>query len=105
MADSTIDGATLTAAERLFGIQYTNAGRTQILDNLTDQIELAVRRRAASRFSSLNKFANARFRSGSCRADPSKWPRRHHYRAMYDRPIVSVANPCWPPQLAVLCWW
>ena len=46
MADSTIDGPTLAAAERLFGIQYTDAERTQMLDNLADQIELAVRRRA-----------------------------------------------------------
>jgi Asp-tRNA(Asn)/Glu-tRNA(Gln) amidotransferase A subunit family amidase len=47
MADFTIDGPTLVAAERLFGIQYTDAERTQMLDNLADQIELAVRRREA----------------------------------------------------------
>jgi Asp-tRNA(Asn)/Glu-tRNA(Gln) amidotransferase A subunit family amidase len=46
MADSTIDGPTLAAAERLFGIQYTDAERTQMLDNLADQIESTVRRRA-----------------------------------------------------------
>jgi Asp-tRNA(Asn)/Glu-tRNA(Gln) amidotransferase A subunit family amidase len=46
MADSTIDCPTLAAAERLFGIQYTDNERTQMLDNLADQIELAVRRRA-----------------------------------------------------------
>ena len=46
MADYTIDGTTVAAAERLFGIQYTDAERTQMLDNLADQIELAVRRRA-----------------------------------------------------------
>jgi hypothetical protein len=46
MADSTIDGPILAAAERLFGIQYTDSERTQMLDNLADQIEVAVRRRA-----------------------------------------------------------
>lgn len=46
MADNAIDGTTVAAAERLFGIQYTDAERTQMLDNLADQIELAVRRRA-----------------------------------------------------------
>ena len=46
MAYYTIDGTTVAAAERLFGIQYTAAERTQMLDNLADQIELAVRRRA-----------------------------------------------------------
>src|ERR1700741_3825874 len=46
MADSPLDGPTLAAAERLYGIQYTDAERTQMLDNLVDQIELAVRRRA-----------------------------------------------------------
>ena len=43
---TTIHGATLAAAERLFGIQYTDAERAQMRDNLADQIELAVRRRA-----------------------------------------------------------
>jgi Asp-tRNA(Asn)/Glu-tRNA(Gln) amidotransferase A subunit family amidase len=46
MADSSIDSPTLAAAERLFGTQYTEAERTQMLDNLADQIEWAVRRRA-----------------------------------------------------------
>jgi Asp-tRNA(Asn)/Glu-tRNA(Gln) amidotransferase A subunit family amidase len=46
MADFTIDCATLSSAERLFGIQYTDAERALMLDNLADQIELAVRRRA-----------------------------------------------------------
>jgi Asp-tRNA(Asn)/Glu-tRNA(Gln) amidotransferase A subunit family amidase len=46
MADFTIDDPTLSAAERLFGIQYTDAERAQMLDNLADQIEIAVRRRA-----------------------------------------------------------
>jgi hypothetical protein len=36
----------VAAAERLFGIQSTGAERTQMLDNLADQIEVAVRRRA-----------------------------------------------------------
>jgi hypothetical protein len=40
MADNTIDGTTVAAAERLFGIQYPGAERTQMLDNLVDQIEL-----------------------------------------------------------------
>ena len=53
MADSTIDGATLAAAERLFGIQYTDAERAQMLDNLAEQIELAVRRRAVKHPNSL----------------------------------------------------
>jgi hypothetical protein len=44
MADSIIDGATLAAAERLFGIEYTDAERAQMLDNVADQIELTVRR-------------------------------------------------------------
>jgi hypothetical protein len=46
MTDPMIDGATLAAAERLFGIQYTDTERAQMLDNLADQVELAVRRRA-----------------------------------------------------------
>jgi hypothetical protein len=46
MANSIIDGTTLAAAERLFGIEYTDAERAQMLDNLADQIELAARRRA-----------------------------------------------------------
>jgi len=46
MTDSMIDSATLAAAERLFGIQYTDTERAQMLDNLAHQIELAVRRRA-----------------------------------------------------------
>ena len=45
MTDPMIDGATLAAAERLFGIQYTDTERAQMLDNLADQVELAVRRR------------------------------------------------------------
>jgi hypothetical protein len=46
MADSVIDRAALAAAERLFGIEYTDAEHAQMLDNLPDQIELAVRRRS-----------------------------------------------------------
>ena len=53
MADSTIHGATLAAAERLFGIQYTDTERAQMLDNLADQIELAVRRRVVKMPNSL----------------------------------------------------
>jgi hypothetical protein len=45
-ADFTIDDPTLSAAERLFGIQYTDSERAQMLGNLADQIEMAVRRRA-----------------------------------------------------------
>src|SRR6516225_1485213 len=48
MANSTIDGPTLAAAERLFGIQYTDAERAQMLDSLADQIEWAVRRRVVT---------------------------------------------------------
>jgi Asp-tRNA(Asn)/Glu-tRNA(Gln) amidotransferase A subunit family amidase len=46
MTDFPIDAATLAAAERLLGIRYTDAERAQMLDNLTEQIEAAVRRRA-----------------------------------------------------------
>jgi Asp-tRNA(Asn)/Glu-tRNA(Gln) amidotransferase A subunit family amidase len=46
MIDSVIDGAAFASAERLFGIQYTEAERSQMLDNLADQIEWSVRRRA-----------------------------------------------------------
>jgi hypothetical protein len=46
MTRSTVDHQTVRAAERLLGIQYTDAERVQMLDNLTDQLELAVRRRA-----------------------------------------------------------
>ena len=54
MADSIIDDATLAAAERLFGIEYTSAEHAQMLDNLPDQIELAVRRRAVKLPNSLS---------------------------------------------------
>ena len=53
MADLTIHGATLAAAERLFGIRYTDTERAQMLDNLADQIELAVRRRVVKMPNSL----------------------------------------------------
>jgi Asp-tRNA(Asn)/Glu-tRNA(Gln) amidotransferase A subunit family amidase len=46
MTDLVIDDATLNAAERLFGVRYTDAERAQMRDNLTQQVELAVRRRA-----------------------------------------------------------
>jgi len=46
MTDLTMDDATLDAAERLFGVRYTAAERAQMRDNLGDQVELAVRRRA-----------------------------------------------------------
>jgi Asp-tRNA(Asn)/Glu-tRNA(Gln) amidotransferase A subunit family amidase len=46
MTDLIIDDATLEAAERLFGIRYTDAERAQMRDNLASQIDLAVRRRA-----------------------------------------------------------
>jgi Asp-tRNA(Asn)/Glu-tRNA(Gln) amidotransferase A subunit family amidase len=46
MTDLTIDDATLNAAERLFGVRYTDAERAQMRDNLAQQIEFAVRRRA-----------------------------------------------------------
>jgi hypothetical protein len=41
MADSTIDAPTLAAAERLFGIQYTDAERTQMMDNLAGRDAIA----------------------------------------------------------------
>jgi Asp-tRNA(Asn)/Glu-tRNA(Gln) amidotransferase A subunit family amidase len=41
-----IDDVTLNAAERLFGVRYADAERAQMRDNLTQQVELAVRRRA-----------------------------------------------------------
>lgn len=46
MIDLAIDDATLDAAERLLGVRYTDAERAQMRDNLAEQIELAVRRRA-----------------------------------------------------------
>ena len=46
MTDLIIDDATLDAAERLFGVRYTEAERAQMRDNLAAQIEWAVRRRA-----------------------------------------------------------
>jgi Asp-tRNA(Asn)/Glu-tRNA(Gln) amidotransferase A subunit family amidase len=46
VTDLTIDDATLSAAERLFGVHYTDAERAQMRDNLVQQVELAVLRRA-----------------------------------------------------------
>src|SRR5581483_11839800 len=46
MTDLLIDDATLAAAERLFGVRFTDAERAQMRDNLPAQIDLAVRRRA-----------------------------------------------------------
>jgi Asp-tRNA(Asn)/Glu-tRNA(Gln) amidotransferase A subunit family amidase len=46
MTQTPIDDATIAAAERLFGIGYTDAERAQMRDNLVAQIDLAVRRRA-----------------------------------------------------------
>ena len=46
MTDLTFDDATLDAAERLFGVRYTDAERAQMRDNLGGQVEQAVRRRA-----------------------------------------------------------
>lgn len=54
MADLVIDRAALAAAERLFGIEYTDAEHAQMLDNLPDQIELAVRRRSVKLPNSLS---------------------------------------------------
>ena len=48
MTDLIIDDATLAAAERLFGVRYTDAERAQMRDNLPAQIDLAVRRRAVT---------------------------------------------------------
>ena len=46
MTDLTFDDATLDAAERLFGVRYTDDERVQMRDNLGSQVEHAVRRRA-----------------------------------------------------------
>ena len=46
MTDLMIDDATLSAAERLLGVRYTDAERALMRDNLAEQVELAVRRRA-----------------------------------------------------------
>ena len=46
MTDLAIDDATLNAAERLFGVRYTDAEHAQMRDNLAQQVELAIRRRA-----------------------------------------------------------
>src|SRR4051794_6947436 len=45
MTSLTIDDATLSAAEQLLGVRYTDAERAQMRDNLAEQVELAVRRR------------------------------------------------------------
>lgn len=41
-----IDAATLQAAERLFGVRYTDAERAQMLGNIDAQVAAAVKRRA-----------------------------------------------------------
>lgn len=46
MTDLMIDDATLSAAEHLLGVRYTDAERALMRDNLAEQVELAVRRRA-----------------------------------------------------------
>ena len=46
MTDIVIDDATLNAAERLFGVQYTDAERAQMRDNLGEQVQQVFRRRA-----------------------------------------------------------
>ena len=46
MTDLTIDDASLNAAERLFGVRFTQAERAQMREDLAQQVELAVRRRA-----------------------------------------------------------
>ena len=50
--DLLIDDATLNAAEQLFAVRYTDSELAICCDNLAEQIELAVRRRAV-------KLANA----------------------------------------------
>ena len=74
MADYTIDGAAVVAAERLFGIQYSAAERAQMLDNLADQIELG----GASSSGEAPQFAAA---SDGVR---SATPRIHDARAVAD---------------------
>jgi Asp-tRNA(Asn)/Glu-tRNA(Gln) amidotransferase A subunit family amidase len=53
MTDLQIDDATFAAAETLFGIRYTDAERALMRDNLAEQIDLAVRRRAVRLANSL----------------------------------------------------
>jgi len=48
MTDLMMDDATLDAAERLFGVRYTEAERTQMRDNLNGQVELALRRQGGA---------------------------------------------------------
>jgi len=45
MSELQIDDATIAAAERLFGIEYTPQERAQMRDNLAPQVEWALRRR------------------------------------------------------------
>jgi Asp-tRNA(Asn)/Glu-tRNA(Gln) amidotransferase A subunit family amidase len=46
MTQTPIDDATIAAAESLLGVSYTDAERAQMRDNIAQQIDLAVRRRA-----------------------------------------------------------
>ena len=39
---------TIAAAELLFGVRYTDAERAQMRDSLAEQIQQAIRRRAAN---------------------------------------------------------
>ena len=43
---SPINAATIAEAERLLGVDYSDAERLQMLDNIAGQIELAIKRRA-----------------------------------------------------------
>src|SRR5690606_16503507 len=46
--NENIDATTLAAAERLFGVRYTDAERAQMLGNIDAQVAAAVRRRAVA---------------------------------------------------------
>ena len=43
-----IDAGTIAAAERLFGVRYTDAERAQMLGNIDAQVAAAVKRRAVA---------------------------------------------------------
>ena len=72
MTDLKIDDATLSAAERLLGVRYTDAERAQMRDNLAEQVELAVRRRAVKLPNALPPATlfDPRLPASQCRLNP-----------------------------------
>ncbi len=48
MTETPIEAETIAAAERLAGVEYTEAERAAMLGNIAAQIDLARRRRAAA---------------------------------------------------------